>query len=160
VRVLNKKHIDLTDENFRAALRQGIIACRQTLPFKIDGWVLLPDHLHCVWTLPEGDANYSARWAIIKRHVSKTCVSDTIINASRQKRGEAGIWQRRFWEHVIRDDADYIRHIDYIHYNPVKHGYVKRVADWRFSSFHRYVVCGVYLLDWCDDSLIRELDFE
>jgi len=127
----------LTEDAVREALRQGIESARRTLPFTIDAWVLLPDHLHCLWTLPPNDHNFSARWAIIKRHVSRRCSSPSkaTLSQSRQQRNESGFWQRRFWEHLIRDETDFRRHMDYIHWNPMKHGYVKRVADWqRFSA--------------------------
>jgi putative transposase len=142
----------LTTEIVRKALRQGIQRARQTLPFKIEAWVLLPDHIHAIWTLPADDDNYSSRWAIIKRQVSKICLKKfnqlEKISNSRQKRQESGIWQRRFWEHQIRNDEDFERHLDYLHWNPVKHGNVQKVEDWPFSSFHRLVAQGIYPPDW------------
>ena len=142
----------LTEKIVRDALRAGIQRARQTLPFRIEAWVLLPDHLHAIWTLPENDHNYSARWAIIKRQVSKSYgnqfQSSENIGDSRQKRRESGIWQRRFWEHQIRDDLDFERHMDYLHWNPVKHGYVQKVKDWPFSSFHRLAAQRIYPPDW------------
>jgi putative transposase len=141
----------LTEVPVREALREAIRLTRLHNPFHIDAWVLLPDHLHCVWTLPEGDANYSVRWAKIKRHVSQQC-GDAFgmkdVSASRTRRHESGLWQRRFWEHQIRDDADYARHVDYVHWNPVKHGLVDRACDWPHSTFHRFVRDGVYSEDW------------
>lgn len=142
----------LTAEHVRAALREGIQEVRQSLPFSIDAWVLLPDHLHAIWTLPEKDDNFASRWAVIKRTVSQRCGSwDGIgrtINDSLCRRGERGIWQRRYWEHLIRDELDLQRHLDYLHWNPVKHGYVKRVIDWPYSTFHRFVTRGIYSPDW------------
>jgi putative transposase len=142
----------LTHVQVRAALREGIQEVRQSIPFKIEGWVLLPDHLHTIWTLPEDDDNFGSRWAVIKRIVSKRCASLGLIRRpvsdSRDKRGESPIWQRRFWEHCIRDERDLYRHLDYIHWNPVKHGYVKRVIDWPYSSFHRFMDNGIYSPDW------------
>lgn len=139
----------LTQDDVRRALREGIHNTRTRFPFTIDAWVLLPDHLHCIWTLPEGDADFSARWGMIKRHVSRQCAArDRYVNASRSRRREAGLWQRRFWEHQIRDEEDYRRHIDYIHWNPVKHGYVKHVRDWPYSTFHRFLSEDRYPLDW------------
>jgi putative transposase len=141
----------LTEVPVRAALREAIRLTRLTAPFQIDAWVLLPDHLHCIWTLPDGDANFSVRWAMIKRYVSQQC-GDAFgikeLSASRTKRKESGLWQRRFWEHQIRDDADYARHVDYIHWNPVKHGLAQRAHDWPYSTFHRFVRDGTYSLDW------------
>lgn len=142
----------LTTIKVRQALRASIERARLILPFKSEAWVLLPDHLHCVWTLPKGDANFSARWGIIKRHVSRSC-RDTFQNekelsASRRRRKELAFWQRRFWEHQIRDEADFQRCLDYIHWNPVKHGLVRKVTDWPYSTFHRYFAAGVYSADW------------
>ena len=117
-------------------------------PFDIDAIVILPDHIHCIWTLPEGDADYSTRWALIKAGFSRGIGSGEWRSESRRKRDERGIWQRRFWEHLIRDDLDYQRHVDYIHWNPVKHGWVRRVADWEYSSFHAYVEREIYPRDW------------
>ena len=108
-------------------------------PFHIDAWVVLPDHLHCVWTLPDGDDDNSNRWRIIKQGFSKALPMTERRSAVRVARGERGIWQRRFWDHVIRDDGDYAAHVDYCHINPVKHGLVGRVSDWPYSSFHRYM---------------------
>jgi putative transposase len=115
-------------------------------PFTIDGWVLLPDHLHCIWTLPPNDSAFGIRWAMIKRFVKKQCASDLHrddwMNKSKHRRKESTIRQRRFWEHLIRDERDYEKHMDYIHYNPLKHGYVKSVIEWPYSTFHRYVRQG------------------
>lgn len=129
-------------------LRSTLRAVKEAHPFHMDAVVVLPDHLHCVWTLPEGDADYSTRWGLIKAGFSRTLHHGERRSASRIKRGERGIWQRRFWEHRIRDEEDYARHVDYIHWNPVKHGYVQQAAEWPFSSFHRHVERGVYPVDW------------
>jgi putative transposase len=117
-------------------------------PFRIDAIVVLPEHLHCLWTLPPNDANYSMRWSQIKARFSRAIPHGEQMTASRIKRGERGIWQRRFWEHQFRDEEDFARHVDYIHWNPVKHGHVIRPADWPYSSFHRYVRDGLLPLDW------------
>ncbi|MDZ4159532.1 MAG: transposase [Anaerolineaceae bacterium] len=121
-------------------------------PFSTDAVCLLPNHLHCIWSLPQGDRNYSLRWSEIKKQFSKAYRKQLgeggKRNDSRQKRGEAAVWQRRFWEHTIRDLEDYHRHLDYIHFNPVKHGLVKNVAAWDWSSFHRFVKMGYYAPDW------------
>jgi putative transposase len=141
----------LTNEHVRTALREGIQEVRQALPFTIEAWVLLPDHLHAIWTLPKNDDNFTSRWAIIKRSVSRLkflVENEASKNNSHVKRGERRIWQRRFWDHLIRDDLDLHRHLDYIHWNPVKHGYVNRVLDWPYSTFHRFVKLGLYPLDW------------
>ena len=134
------------------ALREGISKVRQSMPFSIEAWVLLPDHLHTIRTLPERDAGYASRWAVIKSCVTKRCGNlfghGENVNISRTNRQEGGIWQRRFWEHVIRDEPDFHRHLDYLHWNPVKHGYVKIPMDWPYSTIHRFVVQGFYPPNW------------
>ena len=212
----------LCNENIRIALRDAIVSTRTKLPFTIDAWVLMPDHLHTIWTLPEGDNAYSVRWSMIKRLVTQSvgdgfgahgapydlsrdgvigahgapyegngisieeslldcrvrrahhdhnhpnqphgapydgvvdvgCAMRTDrshgapVSASRLKRREGNIWQRRFWEHQVRDQVDFNRCMDYLHWNPVKHGHAGRVADWPYSTFHRFVREGLYTEDW------------
>jgi putative transposase len=142
----------LIDHHVRTALRKGIQEVRQSLPFSVEARVMLPDHLHAIWTLPKNDDTFGSRWAVIKRTVSRQCGylagNDGPINESPAKRSESGIWQRRFWDHLIRDDLDFQRHLDYLHWNPVKHGYVRRVIDWPYSTFHRFVNQGLYTPDW------------
>jgi putative transposase len=132
----------LCEEVARRALREGIQTVQQNHPFAIDAIVLLPDHLHCLWTLPEGDANYATRWRLIKSFVTRQCAEDLALASelrpSRQRRGEHNLWQRRFWEHLIRDQADFDRHVHYIHRNPVKHGLCQSPEEWPFSSIHRF----------------------
>ena len=141
----------LTREDYRIALRKAIVEVRHNLPFDSIAWVLLPDHIHTIWKLPERDANFSLRWSLIKQHVTRQCRDGAVPSSlSRQNRREGTIWQRRFWEHLIRDDGDLEHHVNYIHYNPVKHGYVSKVADWPYSTFHRYVQRGSYPLNWAD----------
>jgi putative transposase len=130
-------------------LRSAFRVVKEKHPVHMDAVVVLPDHLHCVWSLPKGDADYSTRWGLIKAKFSRSLERGECRSASRIKRGERGIWHRRFWEHLIRNEKDYARHIDYIHWNPVKHGYVRCVTEWPYSSFHRYVARGVYDLNWC-----------
>jgi putative transposase len=141
-------------------LREVFDAARRRRPFIIEAIVILPEHLHCIWTLPEGDADFSTRWHDIKARFASQISRGERLSERRVKQGERGIWQRRFWEHVIRDERDYERHVDYIHYNPVKHGLVARVADWPYSSFHRFVERGVYDLDWAADESVRGLEME
>ena len=142
----------LTDPDVRAALKQGINQIRQTLPFAIDAWVLLPDHLHCIWSLPEGDADFSTRWRVIKTVVTQQCGerldNDALLSRRRVRKGQSTLWQQRFWEHLIRDERDFAAHVDYIHWNPVKHGHAQHVVDWPYSSFHRYVRNGVLPPAW------------
>lgn len=134
-----------------ALLRECVRATRTRHPFHINAWVVLPEHMHCLWTLPEGDAEFALRWKVIKRAFSRRLPVTEARTPTHLARGERGIWQRRYWEHLIRDDTDYQRHFDYIHYNPVKHGHVQRVMDWPYSSFHRAVRAGVYATDWAGD---------
>ncbi|NJN47476.1 MAG: transposase [Candidatus Competibacteraceae bacterium] len=129
-------------------LRQVIRQVKTKHPLTIEAMVILPEHLHCVWTLPPGDTDYSTRWALIKAGFSRAIPAGERRSESRLKRGERGLWQRRYWEHVIRDDRDFERHIDYLHWNPVKHGWVSRVQDWPHSSFHAYVNRGIYPANW------------
>jgi putative transposase len=142
------------------SLREVFKAARRRRPFTIEAIVILPDHLHCIWTLPSGDADFSSRWQDIKARFAAQIPPEERLSARRLQKGERGIWQRRFWEHVIRDERDYERHADYIHYNPVKHGQVTRVAAWPYSSFHRYVERGIYTLDWAADDNVRSLEME
>ena len=114
--------------------------------------------MHCVFTLPEGDSDFSLRWRLIKSGFSRALAKTESLSAVRQAAGERGIWQRHFWEHLIRDDLDFARHIDYVHVNPLKHGLVKRVGDWPFSTFHRYVEAGIYVTDWCGDASLEVVD--
>jgi putative transposase len=150
--VTHRRRQILCDKPIRRALRNAIESVRATRPFVIDAWVLLPDHLHCIWTLPEGDADFSTRWAVIKRAVSVACRGayhrDEWVTATKNKRRESTMWQRRFWEHQIRSDEDFARHMDYIHFNPVKHGYVASASDWPYSTFHRCVRDGTYPANW------------
>ncbi len=131
-----------------AALRAAVARTRTLHPFRIDAWVVLPEHMHAVWTLPEGDAAYSVRWALIKRWFSAAIPPGEDRSASRAAKGERGLWQRRFWEHTVRDDADFARHVDYVHFNPVKHGLAASAADWPYSSFRRAVARGCYPVTW------------
>jgi putative transposase len=110
--------------------------------------VVLPDHLHCVIELPIDDADFALRWRLIKSHFSKLLPKTELLSATRVRRGERGIWQRRYWEHLIRDEKDFSAHIDYVHLNPLKHGLVKKVSDWPYSTFHLLREIGVYPADW------------
>lgn len=125
-------------------------------PFRIDAIVVLPDHLHAIWSLPAGDVGYSTRWAWIKKEFTKRYLAsggqEQATSGSRRKNRRRGVWQRRFWEHTIEEERDYEAHFDYVHWNPVKHGYVTCPVDWPHSSFHRWVRAGVYPRNWgCGD---------
>jgi putative transposase len=130
------------------ALRQAVRQVRARAPFHVDAWVVLPDHMHCLWTLPEGDADFPGRWQAIKTVFSKSLPADEKRSPVMSRRGERGIWQRRYWEHTIRDDRDYAAHMDYTHFNPVKHGFVDHPADWPFSSFRHCTARGLYPEGW------------
>ena len=129
------------------ALRAAFLSVRRRMPFVIDAIVVLPDHIHAIWTLPPEDSDYPRRWQAIKSRFTRTVI-EAGAGCSRDARGEYDLWQRRYWEHTIRDDADLAAHVEYIHHNPVKHGYVTKAADWPHSTFHRYVARGLYPADW------------
>ena len=128
-------------------------------PFNIDAMVDLPDHLHAVWTLPPTDAGYALRWLLIKTVLLTISHGGRATLDESRSRGERGVWQRRYWEHTVRDNRDLTSHIDYIHFNPLKHGHVARVADWPYSSFHRLVRAGMLPLDWGGDVTALDGDF-
>jgi putative transposase len=147
----NRARILLSDVA-RQTLRESIKDCQTRWPFEVDAFVLLEDHLHTIWTLPEHDTNYSVRWAYIKKEFSKRYLAaggeEQERSDSRQLRRERGIWQRRFWEHTLRDEKDFERHVDYIHYNPVRHGVVSCAKDYPYSTFHSYQKRGLYEQNW------------
>jgi putative transposase len=129
-------------------LRAVVQEVKRRHPFYIDAFVVLPDHLHAMWTLPEDDDDFATRWMLIKSGFSRRLTGGERRSQSRIRKGERGIWQRRYWEHLVRDDRDYEQHVDYVHFNPVKHGYVHRAADWAHSSIHRYIAAGMVGRDW------------
>jgi len=133
------------------ALRNSVREARARMPFHIDAWVTLPDHLHCLWTLPEGDADFPARWRLIKTLFSKSRTRTRPPIAAASRPGTRSIWQRGYWEHTIRDDRDYAAHMDYIHFNPVKHGLADHPASWPFSTFRTCVAKGLYPANWNND---------
>ncbi len=137
----------------RRVLRSALVRVRSSRSFTLDAAVLLPDHLHLLVTLPPGDADYATRIMLLKKHfteIAKLCTAlrQGPVTEHAKQRGEAGFWQRRYWEHTIRNDKDYGHHLDYMMFNPVKHGLVCKVADWPYSSFHRLVRKGLYPKDW------------
>jgi len=149
---VNGRRKILTTDLGRECLRTAIEKTRSRLAFEIVAIVLLPDHWHTVWTLPQGDANYSIRWMRIKEEFSKHWLAEggTELkqSSSRVKHRQRGIWQKRYWEHTVRDEDDLKRCVDYIHWNPRKHGLVERVCDWQWSSFQRMVESGEYEREW------------
>jgi putative transposase len=136
----------------RRCLRRAIDVVRERHPIKVQAIVLLPDHLHTIWVLPPADSDYALRWRRIKEGFTERFLAEGGVEGerspSRRAREERAVWQRRFWEHTIQDDEDFERHVDYIHYNPVKHGLVPCPRDWPFSSFSRWVQQGHYETDW------------
>jgi putative transposase len=137
----------LLTENI-SRLRSVFRYTRARHPFETVAIVVLPDHLRTIWRLPEDDADFPTRWRLIKSAFSRSFAAKEEISSSRRSKGERGIWQRRFWEHTIRDERDFARHVDYIHFNPVKHGYVRKVRDWPYSSYRRMVKLGIYRENW------------
>ena len=145
-------------EKSRGILRSVIRQVAKSHPFLVNAWVVLPDHMHCLWTLPEGDKDFSVRWALIKRGFTaglRTALADKAASGmeaapglSMERHREGTVWQRRFWEHQIRDEKDYAAHMEYIHFNPVKHGLVESPKDWPYSTFHQYVARGLYDHHW------------
>ena len=142
----------LANDLARDCLRDAIRHCQQRLPFRVDALVILPNHVHAIWTLPTDDFDYSKRWGIIKKYFTQTWLAlggtEQPVTASRLRYRRRGVWQRRFWEHALRDERDYQNHFDYLHFNQVKHGLVKNVMDWPYSSFHHWVEKGVYSVNW------------
>jgi REP-associated tyrosine transposase len=131
-------------------LREAFRSVRSTRPFELDAMVVLPDHLHCIWTLPPGDADFATRWRLVKTWFTKHCdpALRLVPDRARAARNEQALWQHRYWEHMLRDEIDFARHVEYIHFNPVKHGLVASAMDWPYSSFRQYVEAGVYPPDW------------
>jgi putative transposase len=131
-------------------IKNGFKNVMKKHPFTVDAMVLLPAHLHCMWTLPANDRDFSTRWRLIKSHFTRTFDNKLKLTPSRSRyrKKEKAVWQRRFWEHLIRDEDDYEKHVEYIHYNPVKHDLVNAPAEWPHSTFHQYVKNGLYPKDW------------
>lgn len=150
VNLLDRSQSLLTD--YISLLRASISRVKESYPFYVDALVVLPEHFHMVLTLPKGSSEYSDIIRFIKSNFSKGMPgSSNITCVSRTKRKEKGIWQRRFWEHRIKDEVDYKRHIDYCYFNPVKHNHVKKVSDWPYSTFHRDVSAGLYRKGWASE---------
>ena len=157
VNLLERQRTLLTDRI--AELRAAFTFVRNQRPFVTKAYVVLPDHLHCIWTLPADDADFSSRWQAIKAHFARHMAKGERLSVRRRKKGERGIWQRRFWEHMIRDERDFERHVDYIHFNPVKHRHANAVHEWPHSSFHAYVSRGVFPADWAAGEDVQNLDW-
>ena len=146
---------EIEEINLLRNVFQGVMKRR---PFQVDAIVILPDHLHCIWTLPPRDADYSTRWRLLKSGFTKKCHKKWhgIPNPARIRKGQKAVWQQRFWEHQIRDQVDYNRHIDYIHYNPVKHGYVEKATDWPYSSLKYFIDQGILPNNWGNSEVTFE----
>ena len=155
VNLLQRKNNRLLVEHVDV-LRRVVKTVKASHPFTIHAWVVLPEHLHCVIELPKGDADFKTRWMLIKMLFSKAIPKTEYVSKIRQQRRERGIWQRRYWEHLIKNDADYAAHMNYVHINPVKHGLVTQVMDWPYSTFHRLVKMGVYPCDWAGGKEVLE----
>lgn len=128
-------------------LRESVRYARKKKPFRIDAWVVLPEHIHAVLTLPANTHDYPGRWKLIKSRFTHLLVKAG-LPVQKNERGEYDVWQTRYWEHTIRDESDFAHHVDYIHYNPVKHGFTKMVKEWPYSTFHRHVEAGIYPPGW------------
>jgi len=148
---LAERHADTLTRHVDV-LREVMDRVKESHPFSIVAMVVLPDHLHAIWRMPEGDADYPMRWSLLKAGFSRQLNRGERICQSRATKRERGIWQRRYWEHQIRDDADLARHLDYIHYNPVKHGWVSHPVDWPHSTLHGYIERGLVTRDWGGDA--------
>lgn len=150
--VTHQRRPFLAESQARRCLRKAFREVRKRYPFTIDAFVLLPDHMHCVWTLPPGDSNYSVRWRQIKNRFTQVYIAcggvEASLSVARAKKGDRGLWQSRYFEHTVRDEEDLKHCIDYTHINPVKHGLVSHVCDWPWSSFRRYVYLGEYSVTW------------
>ncbi len=147
VNCLQRKNNDLLVTHIHL-LREVVAKVKKTHPFRIHAWVVLPEHMHCVMELPAGDADFATRWMLIKMLFSRAVPKHEMVSGTRMQRRERGVWQRRYWEHLIKNYHDYRAHMDYVHINPVKHGLVKQVKDWPYSTFHTLVAQGVYAQDW------------
>ena len=135
-----------------ARLQHSYRSIAERYPFETLAICILPDHLHAMWSLPEGDSDFSGRWSLIKSGFARGLARPSKLSSRQISKREKGLWQRRFWEHAIRDERDYARHLDYIHFNPVKHGLVSRVCDWPHSGFHEFVARGELPQDWGGDA--------
>ena len=174
--VTYKRQPILTVSENVSRLRMAFRHVKQKRPFEIDGIVVLPDHVHCIWRLPEEDDDFATRWRLIKHFFSRSCsvgrmgeakrTHQTIIEEtqsnSRKGKQERAVWQRRYWEHLIRDEQDWRKHMDYIHYNPVKHGIVNAPIQWPYSSFKQCVNKGWYSSEWgsSEPDTLKGMDFE
>jgi putative transposase len=164
--VTHQRYPLFRDPEARTLLGDKIRYVQTRLPFETLAIVLLHDHLHAIWRLPPGDSDYSHRWRVIKGDFTATWCGghgkEGHVSTAREARGNRGVWQRRFWEHTIEDEDDLRDYCDYIHYNPVKHGYVERPADWPHSSFARFVAAGEYEPGWgrCQPDTIKDMDVE
>jgi putative transposase len=140
-------------------LREAFRYVRARHSFTLDAIAVLPDHLHAIWTLPPGDADYATRWRLVKTFFSRGIDAGERISISRERKNERGVWQRRYWEHTLRSEFDFERHCDYIHFNPVKHGHGRAAVEWPHSSFRRFVKLGIYPANWANELASDGSDF-
>lgn len=145
----------LCDDRVRLELREAVRKVQAKYPFRVEAWVLLPDHFHCIWALPDQDSNFQLRIRLLKSYLTRSCSNflhvDSLSTVSRRKRKESTVWQRRYWEHQIRSDRDFKHHMDYIHYNPVKHGLCHSPIEWPYSTVHSLTRRGIYPEAWALD---------
>jgi len=146
VNLADRRQTLLVDEI--SVLRSVINSVKRNHPFKLDAMVVLPEHLHLLMTLPKNDNDFAKRWMLVKSGFSRSLPKQEPVSRSRAAKGERGIWQRRYWEHLIRNERDFARHVEYIHYNPVKHGHVMIASDWPYSTIHQYIKLGLVSTDW------------
>jgi putative transposase len=158
VTLLERRRTLLTDHVDQ--LREAFRWVKAVRPYTMEAIVILPDHLHCIWTLPDGDADFSTRWRLIKTRFARGIPAGERLSQRRIEKSERGIWQRRFWEHTLRDQQDFNAHVDYIHFNPVKHGYVDKALDWPHSSFSRFVERGMYPANWAASPDTQQQNWE
>lgn len=164
--VAYRRHPLFREEKARRLLGNALRDVRNAMPFETIAMVLLHDHFHAIWTLPPGDDDFSSRMQEAKIAFTKAWLGaggrEMPVTPRQAARGVRGIWQRRFWEHMIRDETDLANHCDYIHYNPVKHGYARSPADWLYSSFQRFVDAGQYEPNWgaTMPAHLAEMDYE
>jgi putative transposase len=156
---LQNRQLSLLTEHIDR-LRTAVRTIRNDRPFTVVASVILPEYLHMIWTLPAGDGDFSTRWRLIKSHFSAGLSTPNPRRPSQQRKNEKGIWQRRFYDHLIRDEDELAALIDYVHFNPVKHGRVDRPADWPYSSIHRFIERGELNADWGTDGLQRDFDLD
>ena len=164
--ITHDRRLILCTEKGRDFLRQAIQNVKKDRPFESIAFALMPEHFHCLWKLPDEDGNFSVRMACIKKMFTRLWLENgedqCDISKARKKHREKGVWQKRFWEHTIRNEDDFINHVNYIHYNPVKHNLAKCPHAWPYSTFHQWMKDGYYKKEWlciCNSNESEPPDF-